>query len=64
MVAWLTVNNYTAANSADFFLDSECSVAEMAERQTSSGATGVRSLPAAPLKCGRVTSVLNSLVGY
>ena len=39
------------------------SVAEMAERQPPSGETGGRSLPAAPSRCGRVTSVLNSLVG-
>ena len=39
------------------------SVAELAERQPSSGVTGVRSLPAAPSRCGRVTSVLSSLVG-
>ena len=39
------------------------SVAELAERQLPSGVTGVRSLPAAPSRCGRVTSVLNSLVG-
>ncbi len=39
----------------------EGSVAEMAEQL--SGVTGVRSLLATPSRCGRVTSVLNSLVG-
>ncbi len=40
----------------------EGSVAELAERQLPSGVTGVRSLLAAPSRCGHVTSVLNSLV--
>ncbi len=44
-------------------LMTEGSVAEMAERQPPSGETGVRSLPAAPSRFGRVTSVLNRLVG-
>ena len=39
------------------------SVARLAEQQLPSGVTGVRSLPAAPLRCGCVISVLNSLVG-
>ena len=41
----------------------EGSVAELAEQQLPSGVTQVRSLLAAPLRCGSVTSVLNSLVG-
>ena len=38
-------------------------VAEMEERRPPTRETGVRSLPAVPSRCGRMTSVLNSLVG-
>jgi hypothetical protein len=51
-------------HAAKYHTKDKGSVAEWAERQPSSGVTGVQSLPAAPSRCGCVTLVRNSLVGY
>ncbi len=62
-VTMILVMNLTVMMRFLVLVPGQGSVAEMAERQPPSGETGVRSLPAAPSSCGRVTSVLNSLVG-